>query len=274
MRDNPYLKNRSIFLPLLMRGSNQGSAISTTAALPKALFEPSLNSYSVKGISFEMIQPPRLDNKLISLPNVEMCSTECTQELFEAVMGFNPSGFKGKADSPKRPIEQVSWFDCIAFCNKLSQELGLTPYYSLTSIEYTPDKSIKRAAVEVLGGNGFRLPTEAEWELFAKAGTNNKWSGTNIEAELKYYAWDNTNSKDETHPIATKKPNEWGMYDMSGNVWEWCWDTYTSTSAFRVYRGGSWFNNASRLRSAIRDHHLPSNRFAYIGFRVSRSPHG
>ena len=260
-----------------MRGSNQDSAISRENAIPKALFElRGKSSYNVKGISFEMVQAPRLDNKLFSLPNVEMCSTECTQELFEAVMGFNPSKFKGKANSPKRPVEEVSWFDCIAFCNRLSQELGLAPYYSLVDIKYDKKapQSIEAALVEVLGGNGFRLPTEAEWEVFARAGTNNRWSGTNIEAELKDYAWYDKNSNKGTKPIATKKPNEWGMYDMSGNVWEWCWNTDTSTSANRVYRGGCWFNNASSLRSAFRFNNSPGTRYDALGFRVSRSLHG
>ena len=259
-----------------MRGSNQGSAISTTAALPKALFEPGGKSrYSVKGISFEMVQAPRLDNRLYPL-NVEMCSTECTQELFKAVMGFNPSSFQGKVDSPKRPVEMVSWFDCIAFCNKLSLELGLAPYYSLVDIKYDEGapKSIKIALVEVLGGDGFRLPTETEWEVFVKAGTNNEWSGTNIEAELGDYAWYKENSNRETHPVATKKPNEWGMYDMSGNVLERCWDTYTSTSALRVSRGGGWGNDASDLRSAFRNYGSPGYRGDTLGFRVSRSLHG
>ena len=276
MRDNPYLKNRSIFLPLSMRGSNQDSAISSENTA-RALFEPrGKSSYSFKSISFEMVRAPRLDNRLYPL-NVEMCSTECTQELFEAVMGFNPSSFKGKADSPKRPVQMVSWFDCIAFCNGLSQELGLAPYYSLTGIDYNKEypQSIKVASVEVLGGNGFRLPTEAEWELFAKAGTNNEWSGTNIKAKLKGYAWYETNSNGETHPVATKKPNEWGMYDMAGNVYEWCWDRYNPksiSSVSRVFRGGAWYSDASLLCSAHRSRDYPGDRKIFLGFRVSRSP--
>ncbi len=290
MRHNPYLKNRRIFLPLLMRGSNRNSAISSENTA-RALFEPRLNSYSVKGISFETVQPSRLNDRLYPLAkiySVEMCSTECTQELFEAVMGFNPSGFKGKADSPKRPVERVSWFDCIAFCNKLSQELGLAPYYSLTRIKYDRQipQGIAVAFVNVLGGNGFRLPTADEWLLFARAGIANRWSGTNIEAELEDYAWYEENSNNETHPVATKKPNKWGMYDMSGNVWEWCWDTYTSTlkervmreedgRAFRgderVMRGGSWVEESSYLWSEDRYDYSPFMYGNDLGFRFCRS---
>ena len=263
-----------------MRGSNQDSAISRENAIPKALVKPILNSYSVKGISFEMLQAPRLNNRLYSLAkvdSVEMCSSECTQELFEAVMSFNPSDFKGRSDSSKRPVENVSWFDCIAFCNRLSQELGLAPYYGLTDIKHGlwAPESITGASVEILGGNGFRLPTETEWELFARAGTNNKWSGTNIEAELEDYAWYKENSYRKTHPVATKKPNEWGMYDMSGNVEEWCWDKSNSedgsSSANRVLHGGNFYENALGSRSVSHTYNYPGDRHSTFGLRFCRS---
>jgi len=276
MRYNPYLKNRSVFLPLLMRGSNQNSATARENTIPKELFKPTQSSYSIEGISFEMVKPPRMDARLQPLPNdIEMCSTECTQELFEAIMGFNPSYFKGRSDSSKRPVEQISWFDCIAFCNKLSTELKLPEYYKLADIKYQR-KSISKASVDILGGNGFRLPIEAEWELFAKAGTDNEWSGTSNPEELGVYAWYGRNSNDETHPVAQKKPNEWGMYDMTGNVWAWCWDKYdpndTSPSADRVNRGGGWPNNyASALRSAFRNYNSPGSSYDYLGFRFCRS---
>jgi len=274
MRHNPYLKSRSTFLPLLMRGSHQNSAIGNITTL-KDLFEPrGKSSYSIEGISFETVKTPKINNRLQPLPNIEMCSTQCTQELFEKIMGFNPSYFKEKLDSSKRPVEVISWFDCIAFCNKLSNELKLPEYYKLADIKYQR-KSIERASVSILGGNGFRLPTADEWELFAKADTGNTWSGTSKEAELGDYAWYWENSNGETHPVAQKKPNEWGMYDMSGNVSEWCWDKYdpkaTSPSARRVNRGGSLTADDLGLRSAYRYDDSPGSRSGLLGFRFCRS---
>jgi formylglycine-generating enzyme required for sulfatase activity len=189
-------------------------------------------------------------------------------------MGLNPSYFQGNADSSKRPVEMVSWFDCLAFCNALSTKLGLPPHYELIAVKYR-GKRIKEASVSVLGGNGFRLPTVYEWELFAKANTNNIWSGTSIEAELGDYAWYQKNSRDETHPVAQKKPNKWGMYDMTGNVIEWCWNKYdnndSSLSADRVTRGGGFFSSSSFSRSTYRDNNLPNYYGNDLGFRFCRS---
>jgi len=215
------------------------------------------------------VKTPKINNRLHPLPNIEMCTTQCTQELFEKTMGFNPSYFKRKSDSPKRPVEKVTWFDSLAFCNKLSTELKLPEYYKLADIKYWVDsKSIGEASVRILGGNGFKLPTADEWELFAKAGTDNEWSGTSNEAELGDYAWYDRNSNDETHPIAQKKPNEWGMYDMAGNVWEWCGD---DGDVDCVNRGGGWDDNASALRSAFQSNNSPGYLVFNLGFRFCRS---
>ena len=225
--------------------------------------------YSYNQIEFKLIKAPS-DS---AVKNTALGETEVTQELFEAVMVFNPSEFKGMSDSLQRPVENVSWFDCIVFCNRLSQGLGLAPYYSLTGIEhaeYAP-QSIKSATITELKGNGFRLPTSAEWESFAKACTTNTWSGTNEEKKLGDYAWFHENSEKQTHPIAQKKPNEWGLYDMIGNVEEWCWDANTSTSGGRVLRGGSWVEYASNLRSADSSNGLQGYCYSFLGFRICRS---
>ncbi len=203
--------------------------------------------------------------------------TEVSQELFEAVMGFNYSNFK---DSNKNPVEQVSWYDCLEFCNRLSGYLGFDNCYMLNNKEYTNSEyplSIEKAEYTLMeGADGFRLPKEWEWQIAAMAGTNNQYAGANDDESLKRVAWLYKNSGEKTHAVAQKKPNEWGFYDMSGNVWEWCENSITpdkniDPSAGRVDRGGGWFNEASDLRSAKRDYFSASDRYDGIGFRVARS---
>ncbi len=203
--------------------------------------------------------------------------TEVTQELFDAVMGFDYSKFK---ESNKNPVEQVSWYDCVEFCNRLSDYFSLDRCYMLNNKNFTDRNyplSIKKANVTFIeGANGFRLPKEWEWQIAAMAGTNNLYAGANDDESLKRVAWFEDNSGKQTHPVAQKMPNEWGFYDMSGNVWEWCENSYEpdkndDPSANRVYRGGGWRNDASYLRSAYRYYNSPSYRYTSLGFRVARS---
>ena len=181
--------------------------------------------------------------------------TEVTQALWKAVMGNNPSYFKGD----NLPVEQVSWDDCQKFISKLN---------SLT-------------------GQNFRLPTEAEWEFAARGGNNSnhyQYSGSN---ELGDIAWYDGNSRDKTHVVATKtkQPNELGLYDMSGNVWEWCSDwfgNYSSSSltnptgpnsgSNRVYRGGSWLSDTGCCRSSYRSGIPPDYSLNYLGLRLVLLP--
>jgi len=191
--------------------------------------------------------------------------TEITQELYKKVLGDDPSNAK----NPQNPVEMVSWVDAIQFCNKLSRLQGLDEYYTENpkSLDYGWDYDSSK--------NGYRLPEEKEWEYAAKAGTQNQWAGTDDESKLKKYAWFEENSNDKTHPVATKKPNEWGFYDMNGNVYEWCWDKYNpdddDADAKRVTRGGGWAREASFLRSALRSNASPDVRDDILGFRVARS---
>jgi len=222
--------------------------------------------YCPKG-SFTMGHKDQSDNKprteIIDTPFL-LGETEITQELYEKVMGTNPSGFK----HPQNPVENVSWVDAIQFCNKLSKLQGLDECYTKNP------KSLDCGWDYDSSKNGYRLPTEKEWEYAAKAGTKNRYAGTNDESKLGEYAWFDKNSNRSTHPVATKKPNEWDFYDMSGNVYEWCWDNYNpkgNASACRVPHGGSWRSNASFLRSAYRGHYSPDFRDDYFGFRVARS---
>jgi formylglycine-generating enzyme required for sulfatase activity len=196
-----------------------------------------------------------------------MMSTPVTQDLYEALMGNNPSDFKGG----RRPVENVSWYDAIKCANALSRKQGLKEVYTIDGENVEADWS----------ANGWRLPTEAEWEYAARAGTDFKYSGSN---NLDEVGWYDDNSGDETHRVGEKKPNGWGLYDMSGNVFEWCWDwrgRYPSskqtdpkgpkTGSYRVCRGGSWSRDAESARVSCRDYNIPSRRRFNLGFRFSRS---
>ena len=199
---------------------------------------------------------------------------EVTQGQYQAVMGQNPSQFRGSDDLP---VEGVSWLDAVRFCNKLSEREGLKPYYRIGG-----------DAVTIAGGDGYRLPTEAEWEYACRAGTTTRFSFGDDESALDQYAWYSANSKDQTHPVGEKQPNAFGLYDMQGNVFEWCWDGYHADyykqspandpqgperAANRVIRGGSW-NYDLRLprfaRSAVRGWIVPEGRNCILGFRVAR----
>ncbi len=191
---------------------------------------------------------------------------EVSQELYELVMGYNHSWFKGNDDSSQRPVERVTWYDAIMFCNELSILMRKSPYYDIKIEKYhNYSKNIKEASVKInKGANGFRLPLSKEWLYAARAGTNNQWSGTNDKSKLGEYAWFVDNSDYETHPVATKKPNEWGIYDMSGNVNEWCWD--------KVVVGGSITNKQNDVMINFFNPNVEIEmRMTDVGFRVARN---
>ena len=182
---------------------------------------------------------------------------EVTQEQYEKVMGTNPSNFKGG----QNPVEQVDWNDAVEFCRKLSA-----------------------LPAEKKAGYVYRLPTEAEWEYACRAGTTTRYSFGDSDSQLGDYAWYDKNSEDTTHPVGGKKPNGWGLYDMHGNVWEWCQDWYGSyprgsatdptgaaSGSIRVSRGGGWNLISDYCRSAYRYWRTPDFRGIYLGFRVLRS---
>ena len=185
----------------------------------------------------------------VTLSSYSIGKTEVTQALWKAVMGRNPSNFKGD----DLPVENVSWDDCQEFIKKLNQLTGLN----------------------------FRLPTEAEWEFAARGGNKSKgykYAGSN---NLDEVAWYDDNSNKKTHAVATKRPNELGIYDMSGNVWEWCQDWYgdyssssqtnpegPNTGSYRVHRGGSWDGLARYCRVSNRDYNSPDYGDYSLGFRL------
>ena len=187
----------------------------------------------------------------VTLSGFNIGQTEVTQELWQAVMGDNPSDHTGDLQCP---VDQVSWVDCIEFISKLNE----------------------------LTGKSFRLPTEAEWEFAARGGTRSmgfKYAGSN---DIDAVAWYKDNSNSITHTVGSKAPNELGLYDMSGNVWEWCqdwFDNYSSsaqtdptgpaTGTICVYRGGGWSNNASYSRVSSRSGRNPTNVFTNVGLRLA-----
>ena len=205
-----------------------------------------MGATSVQGSDAEDDEKPAHS---VTLSSYYIGKTEVTQELWQAVMGSNPSNFKGD----RKPVARVSWNDCQKFISKLN---------SLT-------------------GKKFRLPTEAEWEFAARGGIKSKgykYSGSNSFGDVAWYL---KNSGDTTHDVGTKSPNELGLYDMSGNVWEWCNDWYGNYSsspsnnptgpgsgAFRVCRGGSWDHGARYCRSSDRGHGTLVNRINNLGLRL------
>ena len=220
--------------------------------------------YTVNGVSFKMIAVKGGTFQMgsddwyewekpvhqVTLSDYYIGETEVTQELWSAVMGSNPSKFTGNM---QRPVEQVSWDDCQTFIYKLNQ----------------------------LTGETFRLPTEAQWEYAARGGNKSKgytYSGSDAEDVVAWY-WDNSDRT--THPVKTKAPNELGIYDMTGNVYEWCSDWYgdyssaaqtdptgPATGSSRVARGG-WYNDAASCRVAYRNYGTPTTSNRILGLRLA-----
>ncbi len=245
-----------------------GAQQATTATVPSS--GGSNRTFTANGVSFTMVHvqggtftmgatseqgsdayDDEKPTHSVTLSNYYMGETEVTQGLWQAVMGSNPSNFKGDSS---RPVEQVSWEDCQTFLSRLN---------SLT-------------------GQQFHLPTEAQWEYAARGGNKSrgyKYSGSN---DLGSVAWYDDNSGSKTHPVKTKSPNELGLYDMSGNVYEWCsdWDgsyssgsqtnpTGASSRSFRVHRGGGWGSYAWVCRVSRRNSFTPSLRFSDLGLRLA-----
>ena len=281
---------------------------------------PTDKTYTVKGISFTMKKIAAVTGKSVGHPDIVghngvhdnkphsislsayfIGETEVTQELWQAVMGNNPSWYKGSSNPPdgdeeqgKRPVENIEWYHAIAFCNKLSIACGLELCYTVSGVNFATlhfnnipkwDDGTWNNAVCDLNKNGFRLPTEAEWEWAAMGGTEHKWAGTDSESELGNYAWYYANGNKKTHQVKMKSPNGYGLYDMTGNVHEWCWDWYGSLSDvlppnytgaasgnMRVMRGGNYHASKQYALRAYRACVKPYENYDIGGLRVVCRP--
>lgn len=199
-----------------------------------------------------------------------------TQRLWVAVMDGEREGWRG-TPADDRPVSNASWYDAARFCNQLSQRAGLTPCYRFEG-----------ADVRWTSSEGFRLPTEAEWEYACRAGTLAPWNTGEDERELEAHAWYAGSALQAPQPVGRKQANAWGLHDMHGNVWEWCWDRYAPYPApdrdapsqdphgpepdflgesLRVLRGGSFACGAAAVRCAARRWGIPARRFRFRGFR-------
>jgi formylglycine-generating enzyme required for sulfatase activity len=252
-KPKPAAKPKAKPKPAPRRNStHHSSSTSSTVSLSAELNKLINNMVYVSGGTFIMGGDESSDQTpthSVTLSSYYICKYEVTQALWRAVMGSNPSKFKGD----NLPVEQVSWNDCQTFINRLNS--------------YT--------------GRNFRLPTEAEWEFAARGGNYSrhyKYSGSNYIGDV---AWYTDNSGNRTHPVGTKQANELGLYDMSGNVWEWCSDWYGSYSSYsqsnptgatsgfgRVERGGNWCGLARYCCSSHRSYYAPGNSFDDLGLRL------
>jgi formylglycine-generating enzyme required for sulfatase activity len=284
----------------MMRAMTGGGTSPTGGATPTQTTIPA-NFVRIEGGTFTMGSPSNEPERSsvespqhqVTVRAFYMGKYQVTQAEYEAVMRTNPSNLKGA----NLPVENVSWYDAIEYCNLLSQWEGLRPVYTIDKGRSDPnntnsDDNVRWLVTWNQNANGYRLPTEAEWEYACRAGTTTPFNtGNNITTSNANYNGNypyNNNSKgtyrERTTTVGSFAPNPWGLYDMHGNVWEWCWDWYGSYSSgaqtdprgavsgdSRVIRGGSWYFPAWNVRSAARDFFTPSYRGNVIGFRLVRN---
>ncbi|SEL87861.1 formylglycine-generating enzyme family protein [Streptacidiphilus jiangxiensis] len=192
----------------------------------------------------------------VELAAYQLGAFPVTQALYARITGERPS----TAHGDRLPVECVSWWDAARFCNALSLADGLVPAYTFDADDEGVEWDVS--------ADGYRLPTEAEWEYACRAGTAGPRYGA-----LDEIAWHRGNSHERLHDVGGKRPNAWGVHDMLGNVWDWCWDVYDAEvyGTYRVLRGGGWFDEHWSCRASARRRSHPTFRVDDVGFRIARS---
>lgn len=207
---------------------------------------------------------PATGGKMRLLPGASpfyIDETPVTQELYQKVMGVNPS----KQKNPQAPVAGVQWVDAVRFCNKVSEREGLLPCYDL-----------KTWACDIQA-DGYRLPTEVEWEVACRAGAQTKYFFGDNPSDLGKYAWTKQNSEGKVRPVGQKEPNAWGLHDMLGNVWQWTNDWFDQEQKQRALRGGAWDTEAAKVEVSLRKKEFPVYTDACFGvdsngFRRVKNP--
>jgi formylglycine-generating enzyme required for sulfatase activity len=272
--------------------SVRSGAVTSSGTIPADFVRIEGGTFTMGSSSTEV---NRLDNEVqhqVTVNSFSMGKYEVTQAEYEAVMGSNPSFFKGG----RLPVEQVSWYDAIEYCNKRSENERLSPAYTINKVRVDPNNTndndnVKWQVTWNKNASGYRLPTEAEWEYSCRAGMTGPFNtGSNITTAQANYDGNypyNNNAKgtyrEKTTDVGSFAANRWGLHDMHGNVYEWCWDWYGTypvsaqsnpdgavSGVYRVIRGGSWGDYAQYLRSADRGYGAPSDRSRNLGFRLVR----
>jgi formylglycine-generating enzyme required for sulfatase activity/serine/threonine protein kinase len=224
-------------------------------------------------IGVEMVLIPPGGGKL-SQP-WRLAKFEVTQAQFTHVMGWNPSYCQGenakRADPKTLPVESIRWYVAVEFCNELSKLESLKPYYEIKD-DRREKEEIVEAEVKILGGDGYRLPTDREWDYACRAGSDARFGFSDREEDLDKYGWYKKNSDGRSHKVGEKMPNGFGLYDMYGNANEWCWDSNEPVSVARAIRGGGWASTSDLCSIGFRHPIHPAQRYRDRGMRLARSP--
>jgi len=285
---------KKMFIVLFLASLTAGLSFAQQNAAPNGFVRIQGGTFTMGSPEDELERQDYEGQRQVTVSTFYMGKYEVTQKEYQEIMGSNPSVFKGD----NLPVENVSWYDAVEYCNKRSQKEGLTPAYAINKNQkdlnnININDNVKWTVMWNRSANGYRLPSEAEWEYACRAGTTTPFcTGDNITTSQANYNGRypyNNNDKGISYkkplPVGSFEPNAWGLYDMHGNIWEWCWDWYNVdfsneaktdpmgafSGAGRVVRGGSWAAPAEYARSASRVPNYPNRRYNYLGFRLVRS---